>query len=85
MKKPLSYSPWEFKFTDFYNGFCLLPQVILYTQVPVNQKSSSDASRIFLRVINSSRQVVVYKGNNEAFYSDRPVWRKLLHALPISA
>ena len=50
MKKPL-YSPWEFEFTKFYDGFCLLPQVILYTQVPVNQKSSVDAGRIFLRFL----------------------------------
>ena len=33
--------------TNFSIGFCLLPQVILYTQVPENQKISVDANRIF--------------------------------------
>ncbi len=76
MKKPL-YSPWEFEFTKSYDGFCLLPQVILYTQVPVNQKSSVDAGEIFLCVLKLSRQVTGYTEKNEAFYEDRAVWKNV--------
>jgi hypothetical protein len=37
--------------TNFAIGFCLLPQVILYTQVPENQKFSVDANQGFLKVV----------------------------------
>jgi len=71
MKKPLC-SPWEFEFTKFSDGFCLLPQVILYTQVPVNQKSSVDAGEIFLCVLKLSRHVTGYTEKMKPFTKTGP-------------
>jgi hypothetical protein len=50
MNKPL-YSPCKIKIAGFCITFCLLPQVILYTQAPENQRSFVYADQIFFKII----------------------------------
>ena len=85
MKKPL-YSPWRFEITNFGSSFCLLPQVILYTQAPENQKSSMDANQIFLArsLICRDKRQFTPNNFNETFYEDLAVLTKLFRANYVS-
>jgi hypothetical protein len=68
MRTPL-YSPWRFEIANFSSSFCLLPQVILYTQAPENQKVLWMPLRFSLQCLEIGRVKRQFAPNNfnEAF------------------